>query len=53
MTSMGVIEGGWEFVWGAYGVTALVLLSYSASVYARYRAERNRAAREQRPAGAS
>jgi heme exporter protein CcmD len=45
---MGVIEGGWEFVWGAYGVTALVLLSYTASVYARYRAERKRALREGR-----
>lgn len=46
MSSMGVLEGGWEFVWGAYGVTALALLSYAASVFARHRAERRRAARE-------
>jgi len=25
MGGMGVIEGGWEFVWAAYGVTAAVL----------------------------
>jgi heme exporter protein CcmD len=43
---MGVIEGGWEFVWGAYGVSATVLLLYALSVHARYRAERARALRE-------
>jgi len=48
MTSMGVIQGGWEFVWGAYGVSALALVSYTVSVFARYRAERNRAVREGR-----
>jgi heme exporter protein CcmD len=48
MTSMGVIEGGWEFVWGAYGVTASVLVLYALSIHSRYRAERRRAAREGR-----
>ena len=41
----GVIVGGWEYVYGAYGATALVLLGYAASVVLRYRAERSRAAR--------
>ena len=49
--NMGVIEGGWEFVWGAYGTTALVLLCYTLSVYVRYRAERKRAEREALTAG--
>jgi len=43
MPEHGVIEGGWEFVWGAYGVTALVLLCYALSVHVRFRAERSRA----------
>lgn len=36
----GVIQGGWEFIWSAYGVTALVLLFYTASVLVRYRKSR-------------
>lgn len=44
--TMGVIEGGWEFVWGAYGMTAAVLLLYALSLHARYRFERERAERE-------
>ena len=46
MPEHGVIEGGWEFVWGAYGATAFVLLSYALSVHLRFRAERSRAQRE-------
>ena len=42
----GVILGGWEFVWAAYAVTAVVLLSYAVSVHLRYRAERTRRERE-------
>ena len=42
----GVIEGGWEFVWGAYGITALTLLSYALSVHVRFRTERTRAKRQ-------
>jgi hypothetical protein len=42
----GVIEGGWEYVWAAYAVSAVILLGYAASLIARYRAERARAERE-------
>ena len=38
----GVISGGWEFVWAAYGVTAVILTGYAVSVIARYRAQRRR-----------
>lgn len=38
----GVIEGGWEFVWAAYGVTALVLVVYGVSVGSRLRSESRR-----------
>ena len=41
----GVIAGGWEYVWGAYLASAVILLGYAASLIARYRAERRRAAR--------
>jgi heme exporter protein CcmD len=46
MGGMGVIEGGWEFVWAAYGVSAAVLAGYALSIHARYRAERRRRERE-------
>ncbi|MGH9459376.1 MAG: heme exporter protein CcmD [Thermoanaerobaculia bacterium] len=32
----GVIEGGWGFVWAAYGATALVLGIYTVSLLVRY-----------------
>jgi heme exporter protein CcmD len=51
MSAMGYIQGGWEFVWGAYGVTAGVLVLYALSIHARYRAERRRAEREAGPGG--
>ena len=38
----GVISGGWEFVWAAYGVSAVILMGYAVSVIARYRAHRRR-----------
>jgi len=38
----GVISGGWEFVWAAYGVSAVILTGYAVSVFARYRAQRRR-----------
>jgi heme exporter protein CcmD len=41
----GVIAGGWEYVWAAYGVTAVILLGYASSLLARYRAQRRRVAR--------
>jgi hypothetical protein len=34
----GVIQGGWEFVWAAYAVTATILTGYGLSVFSRYRA---------------
>jgi heme exporter protein CcmD len=43
----GVIEGGWEYVWAAYAITAVILLGYAASLTARYRAEQRRAARQE------
>jgi heme exporter protein CcmD len=45
-TTMGVVHGGWEFVWAAYAVSATVLLGYAISIHLRYRAERERARRE-------
>ena len=38
----GIIEGGWAFVWGAYGASALILIGYAVSVHRRYRDERRR-----------
>jgi hypothetical protein len=42
----GVIEGGWEFVVAAYGVTAVVLGAYATSVFLRFRREKARATDE-------
>ena len=36
----GVIEGGWAFVWSAYGVSAVILIGYAVTIHLRYRAER-------------
>lgn len=41
----GVIQGGWEFVWAAYGLSATVLALYTFSVIGRYRLEKRRADR--------
>ena len=46
MSGMGVIEGGWGFVWAAYGISAAVLLGYGASVVLRLRSELARAQRD-------
>jgi heme exporter protein CcmD len=45
----GVIHGGWQYVWMAYGVTATVLTIYGLSVVLRYRAELKRLARHDPP----
>jgi heme exporter protein CcmD len=36
----GVIEGGWGFVWSAYGASAVILIGYAVSIHRRYRDER-------------
>ena len=33
----GIVVGGWEFVWAAYGLTAAAFLIYGISVIARLR----------------
>jgi Na+-driven multidrug efflux pump len=43
---MGYIEGGWGFVGAAYAVTAVAFITYTLSVFLRFRAERARAERE-------
>lgn len=42
----GVVTGGWEFVIAAYGLTAVILLAYTISIFSRYRAEKRRYERE-------
>ena len=39
----GIVVGGWEFVWAAYGLTAIALLSYGVMVVTRAREQRRRA----------
>ena len=38
----GVIEGGWAYVWGAYGISAVILIGYAVSLHLRYRDERKK-----------
>jgi hypothetical protein len=33
----GVISGGWEFVWAAYGVSAAIFIVYTISLFVRLR----------------
>lgn len=40
----GMIVGGWEYVWGAYGLTAVVLVVYAGILTVRL----NRARAERR-----
>jgi hypothetical protein len=44
----GVIQGGWEFVYAAYAVSAAVWIGYALSVHLRYRSELRRRARADR-----
>ena len=46
----GILEGGWEFVTLAYGVSVLVLGGYAISVFVRFRSEIARSEREARKA---
>lgn len=34
---LGVLEGGWEYVYMAYAVTWIVIIGYSASIWSRGR----------------
>ena len=42
MSGAGVIEGGWPFVWAAYGISAVILIGYAVSLHRRYVAERRK-----------
>jgi len=42
----GVVIGGWEYVWAAYGITFGALAAYGVSLWMRVRKEA-RAAREE------
>ena len=37
----GVVTGGWEYVWLAYGLTATAFIIYGASIFARLREKRH------------
>jgi len=39
MPEVGVVSGGWEYVWAAYVLSGLVFLGYFLSVHLRYRSE--------------
>jgi hypothetical protein len=45
MNPTGVLTGGWEYVAAAYLVSLVILVSYTASVVLRYRAEVRRVER--------
>ena len=38
----GVISGGWEFVWAAYGISASVFVLYGISLVVRLREARKK-----------
>ena len=44
MNPAGTIVGGWEYVYTAYSLTALILSGYAVSVVWRHRQERARQA---------
>jgi len=35
----GMIQGGWEFVWAAYGITGGVMAIYMFSLWRRWKVE--------------
>ena len=45
MNGMGVIQGGWEFVYAAYGISAAVLIGYAALLVVRSRQAQARSER--------
>lgn len=36
----GVISGGWDYIWSAYGITWAALAIYALSLFLRYRGSR-------------
>lgn len=46
MNPQGVVVGGWEYVWMAYGLTFSALLIYGVSLITRLREEWTRSASE-------
>lgn len=44
--SAGVVVGGWEFVWAAYGLSFTAFLIYGVSLLTKYRQEQSRAGNE-------
>lgn len=36
----GMVQGGWEYVYASYALTAVVLLGYAVSLIARHRRAR-------------
>ncbi len=43
----GIVQGGWEFVWAAYALSAVVLGGYATSVIVRLRAAGRAAERKE------
>jgi heme exporter protein CcmD len=43
----GIVQGGWEFVWAAYGLSVLVLGGYATSVILRLRSADRAAAKKE------
>jgi len=37
----GVVEGGWSYVWAAYGISWFVFIFYAANVFIRARGQRS------------
>jgi hypothetical protein len=44
--TQGVVVGGWEYVWGAYGVTFAAFIIYGVTLVTKLREERARAVEE-------
>ncbi len=38
----GIVTGGWNFVWAAYGITTAGLVIYGITLFSRLRQERQR-----------
>lgn len=44
--TQGVVVGGWEFVWAAYGLTFAAFIIYGVTLVTKLREERARAAED-------